>query len=131
MAHAIFNISPVRFLSSIQDHVFTSAPAERVAVNTPVQSPPTCTNSSKRHQESPCSDRDSVPSVTLQLTLPVENHIEESQLSSSLPIDIPKSQPYSLNVSTHSMNDGKISFNHYHLYKKKKKKSLLNILLTE
>jgi hypothetical protein len=122
MAHAIFNVSPVKFLSSIQDHVFTVTPTFKNKTFTK-------SDNKKKHQSSPQQQEEqlrnsSASPVTLQLTLPtdsIDNQMTEIQhthtpsyesssllqqqqrsLSPSvLPIDIP-SRSYPLNVPVNS-----------------------------
>jgi hypothetical protein len=127
MAHAIFNVSPVKFLSSIQDHVFTVTPTFKNKTYTKSD------NKKKSHSSpQPEEQRNSSASpVTLQLTLPtdtIEEQMTEIQhntpsykqqqqsLSPSvLPIDIPRSYPLSvpMNHNSHSHRDeGKIMINY-------------------
>jgi hypothetical protein len=96
MAHAIFNVSPVKFLSSIQDHIHTTTPylKNKTYRNTENQT----------NRRSPLDEQrnSSASPVTLQLTLPTETveqqmvEIQQAEHLSSVPIDIPR--PYPLNV---------------------------------
>ncbi|CEP12247.1 hypothetical protein [Parasitella parasitica] len=106
MAHAIFNVSPVKFLTSIQDHVFTVTPSFKNKLYRH--------NNVADNQEQTDHMNSSSSPVTLQLTLPTDSTMDQQlshQLlqqqqqqqqemteipSSSLPIDIPRSYP--LNV---------------------------------
>ncbi|KAI8061222.1 hypothetical protein BDF21DRAFT_455613 [Thamnidium elegans] len=114
MAHAIFNTSPVKFLSSIQDHVFTVTPTfkNKTYANK---------NDKRKSYQSTQEDHmrnSSASPVTLQLTLPTENQMTEIQSPSYeqqqqsfqqqsfsppvAPIDIPRSYP--LNVPMNNNN---------------------------
>lgn len=69
MAHAIFNVSPVKFLSSIQDHVFTVTPSFKNKSYRKADK----SNHNIRHSSPQDERRNSSASpVTLQLTLPTE-----------------------------------------------------------
>ncbi|KAL9537510.1 hypothetical protein MBANPS3_011712 [Mucor bainieri] len=112
MAHAIFNVSPVKFLTSIQDHVFTVTPSFKNKLYRQSNS----NESSSQQQQLENEQRNSSSSpVTLQLTLATDSSMDQElsqQLqqqqqqqyqqemaevpSSSVPIDIPRSYP--LNV---------------------------------
>jgi hypothetical protein len=104
MAHAIFNVSPVKFLSSIQDHVFTVTPSFK---NKTYRKPESSNNRRSTPQDE--HRNSSASPVTLQLTLPTETVEQQmvemnqqqqmqevNQQLSSVPIDIPRSYP--LNV---------------------------------
>lgn len=119
MAHAIFNTSPVKFLSSIQDHVFTVTPTFK---NKTYANKSDKRKSYHSHQEDPMRNSSASP-VTLQLTLPTEstteNQMSEIQSPSyeqqfqqqSLsphvaPIDIPRSYPLNVPVNNnHTRGD--------------------------
>ncbi|GAA5815184.1 hypothetical protein MFLAVUS_008690 [Mucor flavus] len=111
MAHAIFNTSPVKFLSSIQDHVFTVTPTFK---NKTYPNKSDKRKSYHSNQEDPMRNSSASP-VTLQLTLPTEStenqmsdiqnpsyeqqqqQFQQQSLSPHVaPIDIPRSYP--LNV---------------------------------
>lgn len=122
MAHAIFNVSPVKFLSSIQDHVFTVTPTFKNK---------TFSKSDKKKHQSPTLEEQqrnsSASPVTLQLTLPTDT-VENPQMTEiqhntfyeapsqqlnqlsppAAPIDIPRSYPLNVpmnNNSHHSRAD--------------------------
>ncbi|KAL7315961.1 hypothetical protein PS15m_005117 [Mucor circinelloides] len=111
MAHAIFNVSPVKFLTSIQDHVFTVTPSFK---NKLYRQNNNNESNSQQQQENEQRNSSSSP-VTLQLTLATDSNMDQElsqQLQqqqqqqyqqemaeippSSVPIDIPRSYP--LNV---------------------------------
>ncbi|KAI8098428.1 uncharacterized protein B0P05DRAFT_521892 [Gilbertella persicaria] len=90
MAHALFNISPVKFLNSIQDNIFTITPSFKNKTYKEDKKINTNQNEQRNTSASP---------VTLQLTLPTET-VEQPQMteinqpsSLSVPIDIPRSYP--------------------------------------
>jgi hypothetical protein len=115
MAHAIFNVSPVKFLTSIQDHVFTVTPSFK---NKLYRQNNNENNNQQQQQQQQNDQRNSSSSpVTLQLTLATDSNMDQElsqQLqqqemteipSSSVPIDIPRSYP--LNVpNTTDYNEG-------------------------
>lgn len=114
MAHAIFNVSPVKFLSSIQDHVFTVTPTfknKTYKTEKRKSYPP--------QEENTRQSSSSASPVTLQLTLPTESldnqMIQQEQQSayeplspSAVPIDIPRSYP-TPNMQINTNYDGKYS----------------------
>lgn len=108
MAHAIFNVSPVKFLSSIQDHVFTVTPTFKNKTY----------KADKKKSYQPQDDdtrHSSASPVTLQLTLPtesIENQMTEIQPTyeqplspSAVPIDIPRSYPSNIPMNTNYRGD--------------------------
>lgn len=117
MAHAIFNVSPVKFLSSIQDHVFTVTPTFK---NKSYTNKSDKRKSIQLSQEEQQRNSSSASPVTLQLTLPTEStpqmieipsttstaydmYSQQLSPSSAVPIDIPSTtttRSWPLNVST-------------------------------
>jgi hypothetical protein len=112
MAHAIFNVSPVKFLSSIQDHVFTVTPTFK---NKSYSNKSDKRQSFQQQEEQQQRNSSSASPITLQLTLAATEQIpqmieipqqtnykaqprqQQQTLSpSAVPIDIPRSYP--LNV---------------------------------
>lgn len=108
MAHAIFNVSPVKFLSSIQDHVFTVTPTfKNKTYKADKRKPYQTQDDDARHS--------SASPVTLQLTSPTES-IETQMIEiqrpyeqrptsvplspSAVPIDIPRSYPSHIPTNT-------------------------------
>lgn len=119
MAHAIFNVSPVKFLSSIQDHVFTVTPTFKNKSYTNKSDKRKSIQLSQEEQQQQRNSSSASP-VTLQLTLPTEStpqmieipsttstaydmYSQQLSPSSAVPIDIPSTtttRSWPLNVST-------------------------------